>query len=152
MSETYTYVTEAKSADETIELGRVLGAHLKGGEIIRLIGDVGAGKTTFVRGLAEGIESVNHVSSPTFTVHKVYRGRITLYHYDFYRVGDDPAIVAELEELMTDSKTSLAVEWPESARLKLPSEAIDIDIKVGNEQQREFAISIPKHMDHIKLS
>jgi tRNA threonylcarbamoyladenosine biosynthesis protein TsaE len=141
-----------KDTEETIKLGQNLGSQLRGGEVIRLIGDVGAGKTTLVRGLAAGVGSSERVSSPTFTVHKLYKGRIKLYHYDFYRVQDDSAVASELEELMEDRDTSVVIEWPEYARLKLSTEPLDITITTLGDHVRRLKINVPdREGSYIKL-
>jgi tRNA threonylcarbamoyladenosine biosynthesis protein TsaE len=137
-------------AEETIELGKQIGSQLAGGEIIRLIGDVGAGKTTFVRGLVLGIGSNDHVSSPTFTVYKLYSGRIKLYHYDFYRVQNDKMVGHELHEIMDDKNQSVVLEWPEYAAAKLPEKLLDIIIQTINENERSFEVRIPKDSQYIK--
>lgn len=139
-------------ADETIGLGRKIGERLRGGEIIRLIGDVGAGKTTLVRGLARGIGSPDHVSSPTFTVHKLYKGRLKLYHYDFYRVGADVAVASELSEIMSEPNTAVVLEWPQQAKLSLPKDPLDISIRTTSEHGRQFEVTIPPHNSYIKVS
>ena len=138
------------SAEETISLGEQIGSQLIGGEIIRLIGDVGAGKTTFVRGLVDGIGSDDHVSSPTFTVHKLYTGRIKLYHYDFYRVQDDKMVAYELHEIMDNKSQSVVLEWPEYAAAKLSEKPLDIIIRTISEQERSFEVRIPKENKYIK--
>jgi tRNA threonylcarbamoyladenosine biosynthesis protein TsaE len=114
---------------ETAALGRELGETLSAGDVVLLVGDLGAGKTAFVRGLAEGLGvHRDEVSSPTFTLVQEYRGgRLPLFHVDLYRL-DDPR---ELDDLGLDEIADdgvLAIEWAEkltgNARLK-PS-ALDV--------------------------
>ena len=93
--ETSARLCSGTSATETY--AEKLANRLVGGEVIELVGDVGAGKTTFVRGLAKGLGSTDHVSSPTFTVEQVYTGRLTLYHYDFYRLPDAGVVKNQLK-------------------------------------------------------
>jgi tRNA threonylcarbamoyladenosine biosynthesis protein TsaE len=140
-----------QSAAEMMRFGQRIGSGLRGGEIIRLIGDVGAGKTTLVRGVVDGINSKDHVSSPTFTVHKKYTGRVDVYHYDFYRVQNDQAIARELAELAQEPRTCVVIEWPEYAALKLPVEPIDITIDITGEDQRSLTLTIPEKASYIKL-
>jgi tRNA threonylcarbamoyladenosine biosynthesis protein TsaE len=108
MSETLTRVSH--SDHETEAFGRLLAAQVGPGSRIHLFGDLGAGKTAFVRGLAEGLGlDPGEVSSPTFTLIQEYRGRVPLYHVDLYRIG--PAEVPDLglEALAADGV--LAIEW-----------------------------------------
>jgi tRNA threonylcarbamoyladenosine biosynthesis protein TsaE len=105
-----------RSADETTSLGRRVGALLRPGEILLLIGDLGTGKTTFVQGLAGGLGIESRPRSPTFTiVHSYDGGRYPLLHVDLYRC-DGPAEVAALglEELIEPPAVA-AVEWGEKA-------------------------------------
>ena len=76
------------STDGMIKLGYEIGASLLGGEVLELVGDVGAGKTTFTKGLAKGIGVLETVQSPSFTISRVYEGeKLQLKHYDFYRLA-----------------------------------------------------------------
>jgi tRNA threonylcarbamoyladenosine biosynthesis protein TsaE len=99
---------------ETEALGEALGARCRGGEVVLLTGDLGAGKTVFVRGLARGLDAVaEEVVSPTFVLLTSYAGRLTLHHADLYRLqggGDEEAL--GLDEL-PGATGVLAVEWAE---------------------------------------
>jgi tRNA threonylcarbamoyladenosine biosynthesis protein TsaE len=105
-----TITTTSEAA--TSEAGRVLAASLGAGDVVLLDGPLGAGKTAFVRGMAEGLEaSPDEVSSPTFTIVQVYAGRVPLHHVDLYRLSP-----VEVEELALDELGEgavLAVEWPD---------------------------------------
>ena len=79
----------SKSVEETYALAKSIADKLKGGEVILLNGDLGAGKTTFTKGLAKALEVDDVVTSPTFTFMKEYLGRLPLYHFDMYRVSDE---------------------------------------------------------------
>lgn len=112
-----------RSEAETTAAGRDLGASLSAGDVVLLSGDLGAGKTAFVKGLAEALGVAGEeVSSPTFTLVQEYRGgRLTLYHVDLYRL-DDPREIDDLglDEIAADGV--LAIEWAEklpAARLRL---------------------------------
>ncbi len=112
------------SPDETQALGARWGAEAHPGWIIGLIGDLGAGKTQLVKGLAQGIGITSRVQSPTFTlVHEYTCGRFPLYHLDLYRLEDEAAIrSAGLEQYLYQSMGVTVVEWadrwPELDRLK----------------------------------
>jgi tRNA threonylcarbamoyladenosine biosynthesis protein TsaE len=129
-----------QSEDETAALGRELAATLSAGDILLLYGDLGAGKTAFVRGLAEGFGvSRDEVSSPTFTLIQEYRGgRLTLFHVDLYRI-EDPREFDELglDEIAEDGV--LAIEWAE--RLPHPPpHAIRISLEHAGDSERRIVI------------
>lgn len=113
------------SPAETEELGKQLGETLRASDIVLLTGELGAGKTTFVRGVAQGTGSNAHVASPTFQLVRVYPGRVQLAHIDLYRVENS----AELRDLGLEelaSQGAVVVEWGE--RLEVDGAArIDIE-------------------------
>jgi tRNA threonylcarbamoyladenosine biosynthesis protein TsaE len=129
------------SETETSAVGRTLAADLSAGSVVLLFGDLGAGKTAFVRGVAEGLgASPDEVSSPTFTLMQEYRGgRVPLLHVDLYRL-DDPREIDDLglDELGEDA--ILAIEWAE----KLPGptgDAIAVRITHGDGDTRAIDIA-----------
>jgi tRNA threonylcarbamoyladenosine biosynthesis protein TsaE len=130
-----------QSEDETATLGRELAATLSAGDVLLLYGDLGAGKTAFVRGLAEGLGvSRDEVSSPTFTLIQEYRGgRVTLFHVDLYRI-EDPREFDELglEEIAEEGV--LAIEWAERLP-EPPPHAIRISIEHVGEAERRVTIT-----------
>ncbi len=100
------------SEEETCEAGKIIAAELRVGDVVLIDGPLGAGKTAFVRGLAEGLGAdPRNVSSPTFTILQQYRGSMPLYHADLYRLA--PAEVADLGLEETGLDGILAVEWPD---------------------------------------
>ncbi|HXS99898.1 MAG TPA: tRNA (adenosine(37)-N6)-threonylcarbamoyltransferase complex ATPase subunit type 1 TsaE [Elusimicrobiota bacterium] len=101
----------------TIRLGELLGRSLKAGDLVLLYGELGAGKTTLVRGLAKSVGYRGRVSSPTFALAHVYRGkRLTLHHLDLYRLKDGDVGELGLDELLHDPRGAVVVEWPQAAR------------------------------------
>lgn len=128
------------SVEETFELGRNFGSKLKGGEVIEFVGDLGAGKTSFMRGLAEGLESEDSVASPTFTLSNIYTGRdgLSIHHFDFYRLNEPGLVQEQLKEAVEDPKVITCVEWAESVHGALPQDRITIQISTINEDSREF--------------
>ena len=89
-------VKESYSPEETFAIGKEIGEQLKPGDVYCLIGDLGVGKTVFTQGLAKGLGIEEPINSPTFTIIQEYHeGRIPLYHFDVYRIGD----VSEMDEL-----------------------------------------------------
>jgi tRNA threonylcarbamoyladenosine biosynthesis protein TsaE len=111
-----------QNTEELVELGRQFGAGLVGGEVIELIGDVGAGKTTFTQGIAHGLGVEEAVTSPSFVVMNSYAGRdgLALNHYDFYRLEDAGIMRSEIAESLNDPKNITIVEWGNSVAKVLP--------------------------------
>ncbi len=127
------------SEAETEAIAQSLAGQLRGGEIIELVGDIGAGKTTFVRGLARGLGSADHVSSPTFTVCNIYQGNLSIYHCDFYRLGDDALIKQELEDMMAPDHL-VVLEWASELSIALPESSVRVYITPDGEQVRDIRI------------
>lgn len=128
------------SEAETAAVARILAAELHAGQVLLLSGNLGAGKTAFVRGLAEGLGvDPEEVSSPTFTlVHEYRGGRLTLYHADLYRLDKAATEDLGLEELGVRDGI-LAIEWPDRLTHPLPG-AIRIEIEIVNERTRRIAV------------
>lgn len=129
------------SEQEMIKFGEAMAAKLKS-NVIELIGDVGAGKTTFVRGFAKGLGIKEPVTSPSFTISKSYAGKNkTLVHYDFYRL-DDPGIMSEdLAENIKNPNNIVIIEWGESVKNLLPENHTTINIKYNDDDSREVILS-----------
>ena len=137
---TRTIVTN--SEEETVAAGRRLASRMAVGTVVLLHGDLGAGKTALVRGIAEGLGvPADEVSSPTFTLIQEYRGRLPLYHVDLYRLAAGEADDLGLEEL---SQTGvLAIEWAE--KWTHPAGlTIDIRLEATGDSQRRLQISEPE--------
>jgi len=129
------------SEADMIAFGRNFAANLSAPVVIELIGDVGAGKTTFTRGLAAGLGIEEPISSPSFTISRFYQGeRYTLTHYDFYRL-DDPGLMADdLAESIGDQNNITVIEWGESIADILPAEHYRISIRYIDENTREVNV------------
>lgn len=128
------------SEQEMLKFGKDFA--LKTPRVIELVGDVGAGKTTFVRGLAEGLDIEEPVTSPSFTISKSYAlkngGR--LIHYDFYRLPDPGLMIEDLEENLQNPKNIIVVEWGESVQEILPNNHTKIEIKYNEDGTREIIL------------
>lgn len=118
-----------------------------------LTSDLGGGKTTFVRGLARGLGSRDHVASPTFTISRQYKGNeermLTLYHFDFYRLDDPGVVSAELAEVIDDPEAVVAVEWPTIVGSVLPAKAITVSIANSCETARRITITYPETLKYV---
>jgi tRNA threonylcarbamoyladenosine biosynthesis protein TsaE len=127
------------SETEMLEYGKKLGASLKAPSVLELLGDVGTGKTTLVRGIAKGLGIKEDVTSPSFTISKEYQGqKYRLVHYDFYRLGDPGIMSEDLAEAIADQNTITIIEWGNTVQNILPNERKIIDIKYIDENTREL--------------
>lgn len=133
-----------KTPDETFELGFRFGETLWGGEIVLLKGTLGAGKTLFVKGVAEGLDyDSDEVTSPSFTLVNIYEGRLKIYHIDLYRLneGASSAYAVDLDELVMDEEAVILIEWAERlANYSLSSSVINIDIEGDGDDPRKIKI------------
>ena len=131
----------SRSERDTERVARDLAASLVPGDVLLLSGTLGAGKTTFVRGLAEGLGiDPAEVSSPTFTlVHEYRGGRLVLYHADLYRLGAAAAEELGLEELGAKDGV-LAIEWPDRLAHQMPG-AIHVSLELVDEETRRVVVS-----------
>lgn len=128
---------QVASADEMKQLGLRLGRKLAVGDVVALVGPLGAGKTTFVQGLAEGlgVPSERHVASPTFALVNQHPGRIDFVHVDFYRVKS-PAELPELGLEEAYDRAATAIEWADRFPDWLPPDALHIDIAMSDGDAR----------------
>lgn len=134
---------EVTSESAMRELGQIIGQHLAGGEVIELIGDVGAGKTTLTKGIAAGLGVDEDVQSPSFTISRTYqtaRPDVLLAHYDFYRLNDPGIMAGELDEVIHDKGVVTVVEWAEIVNNVLPKDHIRIMIAPSSETARQVII------------
>lgn len=145
---TVTISTEGPEATE--RLAEQIGGRLKGGEVIELISDLGGGKTTFVRGLARGLASSDHVSSPTFKISNVYASpTLELHHFDFYRLPEAGIIADELAEVIGQPDTVVVVEWGALVHGVLPEERLKITITPTGEDGRQLTCSYPDSLAYL---
>lgn len=135
-------IIEVKDAPEMTTLGKRLAGLLRGSEVIELIGDVGAGKTTLAKGIAEGLGVDEDVQSPSFTISRVYSARdgLTLAHYDFYRLDDAGIMKQELGETMKDLHTITIIEWGNVVAGLLPTDRLTLSIVPPTETTRRIIV------------
>jgi tRNA threonylcarbamoyladenosine biosynthesis protein TsaE len=131
-----------RSPEETRELGRRLGGLLRTGDFVALTGELGAGKTVLVRGVADGAGVIDQPSSPTFALVNLYRGgRVALQHVDLYRLSGPAELFAlGFDDLLEEPAATLC-EWAERAGPLLPAERLDVALETtgANERRATFA-------------
>ena len=134
----------AESVEQTILIGEKLGALVNSGDIVCLTGDLGTGKTHFVKGFAKGLNIHEYITSPTFTIVNEYQGRLKLYHFDVYRVDDPDEIHAiGFDEYIFSSAVSI-IEWANFIEELIPAESIRVNIvkvPIKGDDYREIEIS-----------
>lgn len=129
---------KTKSAEQTIELGKKIGALLNSSDVLLLIGDLSAGKTTITKGIGLALGVTKVINSPTFTIVKEYQGRCPLYHLDLYRLeglNND----FDLEEFIEGDGVCV-IEWPYQVEEILPKEYLEINLKRLSEFERSIEV------------
>jgi tRNA threonylcarbamoyladenosine biosynthesis protein TsaE len=132
------------NAQETIQAAFTFSKNLQAGDIVLLEGDLGAGKTTFVKGLAQGLKAkVQEVVSPTFVLMNIYNGKLPIYHFDLYRL-EKPQELASLniDEYLQGDGIAI-IEWPKRLGDQMPRDTYWIEFKHKDENTREICISYP---------
>jgi tRNA threonylcarbamoyladenosine biosynthesis protein TsaE len=125
---------------KTFTIARDIGIKLVRGDVIALVGELGAGKTHFVKGLAAGAGYSGEVTSPTFTlIHEYLGGRMPVYHFDFYRLEhEDEAVRLDLESYL-DGDGICVIEWPDKFPALLPERTRWFDLRILEDDKREIA-------------
>lgn len=135
-------VIETKSASETVQIGKKIGSRLLSGDVVALVGELGAGKTQFIKGLAAGagVGKPTYISSPSFTLINEYVGRIPFYHIDLFRLRTEK----EAEELGLEEyfqgRGITAIEWADKILSLLPKEILWIHIHYTGKNSRSLKI------------
>ena len=141
------------SVEQTQKIARDFAKTLKGGDVVALYGELGAGKTTFIQAVAAALGIKRRIPSPTFVLARSYRipkgvkpalqGK-TLYHVDLYRLESTTDLGSiDLQEIMRDTQNITMIEWAEKAKSALPRSRIDIIMVYKGERKREITISKP---------
>lgn len=137
------------SAAETIEVGKIIGSRLRGGDIIAFKGGLGAGKTTITHGIALGMGLRDDVSSPTFAIVNEYIGdKLSLCHFDMYRISADELESIGFYDYLTNDRV-LAIEWSENIADELPDGIITIEILRTGEDDRRIIVTGDERFDDI---
>lgn len=134
-------------AIETMQVGKKFGDLAKAGQVIELIGDVGAGKTTFVKGLARGLGIEEDITSPTFNIKNEYKGSLKLAHIDLYRLSQPGLIAEEIKDAIDDKDSVIVIEWAEDISELLPQDRIKIEFKTTGENSRKLRIDLPDSLE-----
>ena len=140
-------VAHTESAEQTEEFGYDFAAGLKKGSVIALCGTLGAGKTTFVRGIAKRLtpESASLVHSPTFTVVNEYRGSgICIFHFDFYRLKSEDDLYSCGFDDYFDGNGIIIVEWADMFLNSLPENTVTVKIEKEGENGRKLTVLVPE--------
>jgi tRNA threonylcarbamoyladenosine biosynthesis protein TsaE len=125
--------------EQTWQIGEMLGARLDAGDTVCLYGDLGAGKTSFSYGIAQGLEvEEQYITSPTFTFVNEYQGRVPMYHIDLYRLTDPDELHNIGFEEYLDSDGVTVIEWAERAEDELPVERLSVYLSHVNDHSREI--------------
>lgn len=146
MTKTTTMNLVLKNSDETLKLGEIIGKSINPGSIIALTGDLGAGKTVFVKGIARGLGVKEEPNSPTFVIMNSYEGRMPLYHFDLYRLSDEDEMIGIGYEEYFYGDGVCAVEWADRIQEIFPDNTIYVEIKIpesdieDSETKREVSI------------
>lgn len=138
MKQQIEYEWKAANAEETAAFAERIAGCLEPGDVIALEGDLGAGKTTFTKGLAKGLGVTRTVNSPTFTIIKEYKGRLPLYHMDVYRVSSEEEDLG-FDEYFEGGGVTI-VEWAHLIQEQLPNELLTISIYRTGDTARRFAV------------
>jgi tRNA threonylcarbamoyladenosine biosynthesis protein TsaE len=129
-----------KSEEDTASLGLMLAEAAEPGDIIALIGDLGTGKTALTKYIAKGLGITEEISSPTFTIVKEYKsGRLSLYHFDVYRLGCGDELMDIGAEDMLDGDGLCVIEWADIVSDVLPADALVVRLEYGSNENERIA-------------
>jgi tRNA threonylcarbamoyladenosine biosynthesis protein TsaE len=132
------YLRISKSEDDTSEIANEFAANLKSGMIVILNGDLGAGKTFFIKKVLQKF-NVTNTNSPTFAIVNEYFGDKAFYHFDFYRINKETELHdIGIEDYFADEQSIVFIEWGNLFPQVLPKNRIEINISYNNEDEREF--------------
>ncbi len=128
------------SEKDTIDFARGLGRNAKPGTVFALTGDLGSGKTIMAKGIAQGLDVTEEVTSPTFTLLEIYSGRMPLYHFDLYRIESMEELDRLFFEEYFEGDGVCIIEWADKAEGRLPDGCVAITIKFHDETSRNIII------------
>jgi len=130
----------SKSQNQTMQIAKTFAQKLKGGDVVVLNGEMGAGKTAFTKGAALALDIFELVTSPTFTLINTYKGKYDLHHFDMYRIKNvDEALETGILDCFNKDSVCI-IEWPEKIKEILPKKYYRVDIEILSENQRGIVI------------
>lgn len=133
--------------EDTAEWGRILGANLRAGDVIALVGDLGAGKTTLTQAIAQGMGIADDVTSPTFTLVQEYDGRVPLFHFDVYRIDADALLDIGFEDYFARGGVVL-IEWADKILSLLPAENLTLELSImDNDAEPTDEMELPRRLE-----
>ncbi len=129
------------SQQETEKFGEEFAEGLRPGTVVGLVGELGTGKTCFVRGVCRGLDVEDQISSPTFVIINQYEAKFPIYHFDLYRLTI-PEEILELgyEEYFYGDGVCL-IEWADKIEALMPEDSVEVQIRIGDDEEREIAIT-----------
>ncbi|MBW6458425.1 MAG: tRNA (adenosine(37)-N6)-threonylcarbamoyltransferase complex ATPase subunit type 1 TsaE [FCB group bacterium] len=143
----HTYSLTTHSPEETIELGKRIGAQLHMNDVIALYGDLAAGKTTFTKGVCFFLHADQPATSPTFTLINEYAGDLPIFHFDCYRIKNpDEMVMLGFDEYLEKDGIVL-IEWPENISGHIPDNSIKIHMHYINDHTRRIEIHAPRELE-----
>ncbi len=134
------YLTHSEK--ETFQLAEKLGRELSPGTVVALTGEIGSGKTVFIKGLSRGlgVKNPDEVKSPTFVLMHIYPGRVPIYHFDLYRLERENELDAiGFDDFASEPKAVSLVEWADRAPGRIPKDAIWVQIEIINSKTRKIS-------------
>ncbi|MBP9827505.1 tRNA (adenosine(37)-N6)-threonylcarbamoyltransferase complex ATPase subunit type 1 TsaE [Candidatus Saccharibacteria bacterium] len=132
----------SQNSEQSLALGETLGSILEPGDVIEFVGDLGGGKTTFIKGIARGLGITQTVTSPTYNIQRSYEipSGGSLEHYDLYRLGEDEILLQEMREVLMAGDAIVVVEWADHFRESLKDDRFTIEAHFVDENTRRYDI------------
>jgi tRNA threonylcarbamoyladenosine biosynthesis protein TsaE len=137
------------SLEKFNQFGKSLGEKLRGGETLVFSSDLGGGKTTLTKSIVLGLGSKDDATSPSFTILNEYKGRLHVYHFDFYRLSDPGIIKHQLSEVVHDNSSVVIIEWADIVEGVLPEDVVRINILKTEKDERDIEIIIPEGKEYL---
>ena len=136
------HIVDSNNVEQTRRLGRRIGRALRGGEVVALVGRLGAGKTQLVKGIAvgNGTQDWARVTSPTFTLVHEHAGQVCLYHVDAYRLSSGDELAALGLEEMIGPASAVVIEWAEKVAKALPADRLTVRFETTGESSRRLTL------------
>lgn len=134
------------SEKETFQLARRLGKGLRAGDAVALVGEIGSGKTLFIKGLCQGlgVRDSEEVKSPTFVLLHIYQAKVPVYHFDLYRLerGEELDAIG-FDDFVSNRAAVSLIEWADHAEKRIPPEAVWVELKITGPSSRDLVIASP---------